>query len=93
MILTLPDSQVKIADVFLMLDAMQTDIDKTTEARELRTTVDDVAHWAGVGVAETKDILSHFATQRRIEIFPGRILVKNINDFSRFVNSRRNKGE
>jgi hypothetical protein len=52
---------------------------------------DDVAHWAGMTVAQTREILGHFSTQRRVEIFPGKIVVKNINDFSRFVSSRRKK--
>jgi len=92
MILTLPDPQSKIADVFLMLDETQADIDKSNERREFKTTVEDVAHWAGMNINEAKDTLSHFVTQRRVEIFPDRIIVKNINDFNRFVNSKRNKG-
>ncbi|MDR1253390.1 MAG: Crp/Fnr family transcriptional regulator [Treponema sp.] len=91
MILTLTDPQAKIADVFLMLDETQGNSDKTTESREFRTTVDDVAHWAGMSITETRDTLNHFVTQRRVEIFPDHIIVKNINDFSRFVTSRRNK--
>ena len=91
MILTLEEPQAKIADVFLMLDESQTDIDKTTERREFKTTVDGIAHWAGMSVNETRDILVHFSTQRRVEIFPDRIVVRNINDFSRFVASRRKK--
>ncbi|MDR0582747.1 MAG: Crp/Fnr family transcriptional regulator [Treponema sp.] len=91
MILTLPDPQAKIADVFLMLDETRSDMDKTAETREFRTTVEDVAHWAGMSVSETRDTLNHFVTQRRVEIFPDHIIVKNINDFSRFVSSRRNR--
>jgi len=91
MILTLEEPQAKIADVFLMLDETQPNADKSSERREFKTTVDDVAHWAGIGVAETRETLGHFVTQRRVEIFPDRIIVKNINDFSRFVNSRRKK--
>jgi len=30
-------------------------------------------------------------TQRRMEMYPDKIVVKNINDFLRFVNSRRRK--
>jgi CRP-like cAMP-binding protein len=91
MILTLEEPQAKIADVFLMLDETQTNIDKATERREFRTTVDDIAHWAGMGVAQAKDIINHFVTQRRMEVFADRIIVKNINDFSRFVASKRKK--
>ena len=91
MILTLEDDQAKIADVFLMLDETQTNIDKTTERREFNTTVDDIAHWAGMSVSQARDIISHFVTQRRMELFNDKIAVKNINDFSRFVASRRKK--
>jgi CRP-like cAMP-binding protein len=91
MILTLPDPQSKIADVFLMLDETQPDIDKTTEKREFKTTVEGVAHWAGMSVNQVRDVLGHFTNQHRVEIFPDRITVNNINDFARFVNSKRNK--
>jgi CRP-like cAMP-binding protein len=91
MILTLNEPQAKIADVFLMLDETQSNIDKASERREFKTTVDDVAHWAGMSVSETRETLSHFVAQRRMEMYPDRIVVKNINDFSRFVNSRRKK--
>ncbi|MCX7655774.1 MAG: Crp/Fnr family transcriptional regulator [Treponemataceae bacterium] len=91
MILTLEDPQAKVADVFLMLDETQPSIDKTTDQREFKTTVEDIAHWAGMNADQTRDILNHFVNQRRLEIFPDRIVVKNINDFQRFVNSRRKK--
>jgi CRP-like cAMP-binding protein len=91
MILTLEDDQAKIADVFLMLDETQTNIDKTTERREFKTTVDDIAHWAGMTVNQARDIIGHFVTQRRMELFNDKIVVKNINDFSRFVASKRKK--
>ena len=91
MILTLEEPQAKIADVFLMLDETQTNIDKASERREFQTTVDDIAHWAGMGVSQAKDIINHFVTQRRMEVFNDRIIVKNINDFSRFVASKRKK--
>ena len=91
MILTLDDPQAKVADVFLMLDESQIDIDKSTERREFMTTIDGVAHWAGMAVNETKVILGHFVNQNRLEILSNKIIVKNINDFARFVSSRRKK--
>jgi CRP/FNR family transcriptional regulator, cyclic AMP receptor protein len=75
--------------VFLMLDETGLDIDKTTERREFKTTVEGVAHWAGMSVNEVRDVLGHYVNQRRVEIFPDRIIVKNINDFARYVSSRR----
>jgi hypothetical protein len=53
--------------------------------------VEDIARWAGMNLAQTKETISHFVTQRRVEIFPDKVIVKNINDFSRFVNSLRRK--
>ncbi|MDR1566437.1 MAG: Crp/Fnr family transcriptional regulator, partial [Treponema sp.] len=89
--LTLEEPQAKVADVFLMLDEIQLNIDKTTERREFSTTVDDIAHWAGMSVKDTNETLRQFVAQQRMEMYPGKIVVKNINDFLRFVNSRRRK--
>jgi CRP/FNR family transcriptional regulator, cyclic AMP receptor protein len=33
--------------------------------------------------------LGQYGNQRRVEICPDRIIVKNINDFARYVTSRR----
>ena len=91
MILTLEEAPAKIADVFLMLDETLVDLDRSTDKREFKATVDDVASWAGITVAETQTILNNFSNQRRIEMYGDKIVVKNINDFIRFVNSRRFK--
>ncbi|MDR2630929.1 MAG: Crp/Fnr family transcriptional regulator [Spirochaetaceae bacterium] len=91
MTLTLEDDHAKIADVFLMLDETQIDVDKKSDRRIFRTSADDIAHWAGINTTQGRDILNHFAAQRRLEIFPNKIVVKNINDFTRFVNSHRKK--
>lgn len=94
MILTLQDPQARVADVFIMFDeaAPETEEnDKSTGARIFKITPEDVAHWAGMSIFDTKNILNTFVMQRRLEIRSGHIEVKNINDFSRFVNSRRKK--
>lgn len=91
MILTLEDPQAKVADVFLMLDETQPSIDRTSERREFKTSMDDVAHWAGMTGDQVREVLNHFVNQRRVEVFADKIVVKNINDFMRFVNSKRKK--
>lgn len=91
MILTLDDPQAKIADVFLMLEETQPPAERDSEKREYKTSVDDIAHWAGMTSDQARDVLNHFVTQRRVEIFSDKIVVKNISDFQRFVNSRRKK--
>ncbi len=90
MILTLNDDQAKVADVFLMLDEANPMRGEDAAAeRSFNATVDDVANWAGMSPETCRGVLNHFASQRRIDIYADRIVVQNINDFARFVNSRR----
>lgn len=89
MILTLDDIQARVADVFLMLMETRNIEAPDEDQRIFDTTVEDIAHWAGLSVDNTQRTLNHFAAQRRLDIYNDRIVVKNINDFSRFVNSAR----
>ncbi len=89
MILTLDDEQAKVADVFVMLSETHPPEDPESNERVFKTTVDDIAHWAGMSVDKARTVINHFVTQRRVEVLPDKIVVKNINDFSRFVNSKR----
>jgi CRP-like cAMP-binding protein len=89
MILTLNDTEAKVADVFLMLSETQQVDDEETDQRTFTLSVDDIAHWAAISPDECHRVLNHFASQRRLEIYDDRIVVKNINEFQRFVNSRR----
>ena len=91
MILTLKDEPARVADVFLMLNDTGNATYLNKEAREFKSTVDDIAHWAGMTPSRCSSILNHFVSQQRIEIFPDRIILNNVSDFERFVNSKRNK--
>ncbi|MFP4204509.1 MAG: Crp/Fnr family transcriptional regulator [Spirochaetaceae bacterium] len=90
MILTLDDEQAKVADVFLMLNELQEQPEnEDTDQRRFHTTPDDVAHWAAISPEKSREVLHHFASQRRVELHEDQIVVTNINDFARFVRSRR----
>ena len=89
MILTLDDIQARVADVFLMLNESNPSSSNESDEREFRTTPEDIAHWAGLSPEETRHVLNHFVSQRRLEVLKDRIILKNINEFVRFVNSRR----
>ncbi len=93
MILTLDDVEAKVADVFLMLAENQSIATTTVDTIDFKTTVDDMSHWAGIPPAQCREVLNHFVAQRRIELHSDRIVVKNINDFARFVSSRRKQKE
>ena len=91
MILTLEDEQARVADVFLMLNEMQEQPEDETDERVFNVNQDDIAHWAGISSEKSRQVLNHLASQRRLEIFPDRIVVKNINELSRLVHSRRSQ--
>jgi CRP-like cAMP-binding protein len=91
MTLTLEDPEARVADVFIMLDESLPDLKRSTESREFPVKTDDIARWAGLSAAQAKQALDHFASQRRIELKTDTILVKNINEYFRFVNSRRRR--
>ncbi|RKX81757.1 MAG: Crp/Fnr family transcriptional regulator [Spirochaetes bacterium] len=89
MILTLDDIEARVADVFLMLAENTSADNEGIDKREFAASIDDIAHWAGMSPAKCREVLNHFLAQRRVEIYPNKIVVKNINDFARFVNSKR----
>ncbi|GHV26709.1 Crp/Fnr family transcriptional regulator [Spirochaetia bacterium] len=90
MILTLKDPHARIADVFLMLDENQADKKQAaSDTREFQTTVEDIAHWAAMNVKDAREIITQFVTKGQLELTKDRIVVKNINEFSRYVTSKR----
>jgi CRP-like cAMP-binding protein len=91
MVLMLKDPQARVADVFLMLNETQTNLDRSGDAREFNITIDDIAHWAGMSSTQTREVMNRFLAQQRVAIYPDRIEVKNINAFARFVDARRRK--
>ncbi len=93
MIMTLDDVEAKVADVFLMLAENQQRDTSAAESIDFKTTVDDMAHWAGIPPAQCREVLNHFVTLRWIELRPDSIGVKNINNFARFVKPRRKHQE
>ena len=91
MIFTLPDPQAKIADVLVMLDETQTAVEKTGNSREFKITIEEIALWAGISPDIAREAMYYFISQKRLEIQPGRIVVRNINDLARYASSRRNQ--
>ena len=91
MILTLEDPEARVADVFLMLAEAQARGDDASDGRnvQIQASVDDIAHWAGMPPEKCRNVINHFVSQRRIEVMPDKIVLRNINDFQRFVASRR----
>ena len=63
-----------------------------TTAREgFNVTIQDVAHWAGLSQEITRDELNRFVSSRKIEIFESSMIVTNINDMKRIVDTKTNR--
>jgi CRP-like cAMP-binding protein len=94
MILTLHDTNARVADVFLMLDETEPVGDKyETNKREFKITIDGIARWAGLSSAKAKESLAHYSKLGYVDIFPEKekMIVKDINNFTRIVNNARSK--
>jgi len=90
-ILTLSDEYARVADVFVMLAETSKFeyMDNDTGKRIYKSSVADIAQWAGMRADQCREILIHFQDQQRVRVFTDRIEVANIHDLVRFVNSRR----
>lgn len=91
MVLTIQEKMARVGDVFLMLDETQPSIDRSTDSRSFAITLDEVARWAGLPVAEVEDEMRRFVDQSKMELFDDRIVVKNLTELSRYVNAHRSK--
>lgn len=87
-ILVIKDLQARLADVFLMLDEMNTNTQASGQQRRFNVTISDLAHWAGLPMDVTRDEVNKFIERRKIEVFDNYIVVANIADMKRTVDTR-----
>ena len=88
-ILVISDITARIGDVFLMLDETQSQPNIASMSRRFNCTIQDVAHWAGLPLEDTKDEINRFIEKHRIEIIENNIIVKNIGEIQRLVEQRK----
>ena len=87
-ILVIEDIQARVADVFLMFDEMNKTPMGADRTRRLNLTVNDVAHWAGIPFDAAREEVNKFAEKRKIEVHDTYIMVNNIVDMKRIVDTR-----
>ena len=87
-ILVIQDTQARVADVFCMLDEMNPPVNPNEKQRRFNVTIQDVAHWAALPIAKTTDEINRFMASRKIEVFENNIIVNNIADMKRIVDTR-----
>lgn len=88
MILLLNEPALKVMDVLCMLAEQNVSVDMHSQV-VLETSVKDISSWSGMSMEETQNALTHMVNLGKIEMYPEKIVVKNILDFQRQVNSRR----
>lgn len=87
-ILVIEDTQARIADVFLMFAEMQTPADPNERTMRFDLTIQDISHWAGLPVDVVREEVNRFVEKRKIEVYDSYIIVNNIVDMRRIVDTR-----
>jgi CRP/FNR family transcriptional regulator, cyclic AMP receptor protein len=87
-ILVIKDLQARLADVFLMFDEMNPPANPNERQRKFNLTTADLAHWAGLPLDTTRDEVNKFVEKRKIEIYDNYMLIANIADMKRIVDTR-----
>ncbi len=88
-ILVISDPQARLADVFCMLDEMNP-LQTSEHSRRFNVTASDMAHWSGLPQEIVKEEIKKFVVSRKIELFDDHIIVANIRDMRRIVDTRTN---
>ena len=90
-ILVISDVTARIGDVFLMLDETQPQqMSPTGFMRRFDVTIQDISHWAGLTLDETRDEINRYIEKHRIDVMENYVIVKNINEIQRLVEQRKN---
>ncbi|MCR4626780.1 MAG: Crp/Fnr family transcriptional regulator [Treponema sp.] len=87
-ILGIKDLQARIADVFIMFDEMNNNSNPGERQRKFKLTVPDVAHWAGLSLEVTRDEINKFIEKRKIEMYDNYMIITNITDMKRIVDTK-----
>ena len=91
--LAIKDVQARIADVFLMFDEMNPSPNAPDRQRKFNVSAGDVTHWAGLSPEATRDEINKFVEKRKIEVYDNYIVVDNIADMKRIVDTRSGLSE
>jgi len=87
-ILCIKDLQIRLADVFLLLDEMNPPLNKEEKQRRFNVTISDISHWAGLNPDVTREEINKLVEKRKIEVFDNHMIINNILEFKRLYDSR-----
>ena len=88
-ILCIKDWSVRVADVFLKYLEVQKPVgaDEEDQKRTISCTIEDIAQDANLCLNDTRDELNKYVSRNKIAIYDDRIVIKNIMDMKRTVDS------
>ncbi|MGN0728134.1 Crp/Fnr family transcriptional regulator [Treponema sp.] len=91
-IVLIKDISVRICDVFLMYDELaggnsRKRDDDGNSKRKFSVTSEDIASWASIPLDQAKSCLMRLMDRGKIQIFEDHIIVSNIHDMRRMVDS------
>ena len=96
-IILIKNISVRICDVILMYDELsgssRRDPVEGNTKRSFNVTVSDIAGWAAVGQDVARDELTKLMDRGRVQIFDNRLIVNNIHEIRRSVDSYYQKLE
>lgn len=92
-ILAIKDLQARIADVFILLDEMNPPNNPNERSRKFYVNTGEIAHWAGLSFEITREEINRLVEKRKIEVYNDSIVVANITDMQRIVDTRSSMGE
>ncbi len=84
-ILVIKDPHVRIADVFMLLYEINSDVVVNSRECRFKVSVDDIAQWAGLSKEITRDEIDKFVEKHKIKIYDNSIAVYNISEMKRIV--------
>ena len=62
-------------------------VDEEDQSRTIYCTIDDIAQDASLCINDTRDELNKYAARKKISVYDDRIVLKNIMDIKRTVDS------
>lgn len=87
-ILVISDPQARIADVFCMYEDMRLGGSSIDRRRKFAITEQDIIQWSGLPASTVRDELKRFVLTHKVEMFDNYMIVTNISDMRRIVDSR-----
>lgn len=87
-ILCIKDLQVRVVDVFLMLNEMTHSPNENEKQKKFNVTIADISHWAGLSTEVTHAEISKLVEKRKLTVAENYVIVNDIRELKRIYESK-----